>query len=177
MSPIEVIGDPDPGIADAVAAVAARCAPWVRLRIGRALTGGKLGVWNPDGDTGDIFVSTGDGWIGAALEVAHHEIWHAAECWLLPDAIVAVDTMSADGMTHGDAYLDEPAERRARLYAAIARAWDEGLRVPIAGADRAIAIMFAIYSGEFAKEVLSARARASRPPEFGLRRLWDFVAH
>jgi len=175
---LRIVGDPDLVAESAVIEIVRRCAPWLRLRVGDRLSDGACGAWEPEADsdtgTGDVLVSTARGFCDA-LDTAHHEVWHAVEGWLTPDALGSIEAMAAGGRAMPTAYLDDPAERRARLYASLARAWDEGLRVPIGLEDRALAVIWHVYSGAGARDIAARRERASRPPRSRLRRAWDAV--
>lgn len=172
------VGTPHVAAAAAVRAIMSRCVPWLNLRIGATLdrNDGAVGEWIASESA--ICVATKDGFCDA-IDTVHHEIWHALDLggWLSSSAVAAVDEMAAGGIEVPTDYMRSPHERRARLYAAFARALDEGLCVRIMPDDLAVRVMFSVYTGELGREVVSQISAKSRPPKSRLRRLWDFVVH
>ena len=182
---------------DAIADIVGRCAPWLRCYVGPALwsrlrpdadlreypvvrrlpDGGHAGricgqAWR---NLDVILVGTAHHSMPAFLDTVHHEIWHAVEKLLSPEAQAVVDAAVTDGRAYPSVYLASARERHARLYAAWASAIDEGLPVisdvrtglPLGELEHVFAH---VYSGRLASAVAAAEEAAASPRRPGLLR-------
>lgn len=155
-----------PGAAPLLARVADtrdRCAPWVDVHLGPELRGPDGVEWRGQAwAAGGVVLLAGGGWPPPDVLLAlHHELWHAVEPWLSDAALGVVDAAWADAdAPWGHPYLDDPRERRARLYEAWATAWDRGAAHSLApGVLTAADVCWQVYAGEVAAEVGADAAR------------------
>lgn len=134
-----------------------RCAPWVDVNLGPELRGSSGVEWRGHAwAAGGVVLLAGGGWPPPdVLQALHHELWHAVEPWLTPEALAMVDAACAEAEAPwGQPYLDDPAERRACLYEVWATAWDRGAAHPLApGVLTAADVCWQVYAGDVAAAV------------------------
>jgi hypothetical protein len=140
-----------------------RCAPWVEVHVGPDLRGPGGEGWRGQAwAAGGVVLLAGGDWSPPdVLQALHHELWHAVEPWLSDEALAVVDAACADAdAPWGHPYLDDPAERRARLYEVWAAAWDRGAAHPLAAGCLTVAdVAWQVYAGDVAAEAGPDAAR------------------
>ena len=101
-----------------------------------------------------------------ALSTTFHEAMHLAEANLRYEEIMPLREATARGPRWPTPYLDRDCERLARMFEAQAMAWHEGASPPDRRAPADVRALWAVYSGDVGRRVLSrpGAVRAERRP-------------
>jgi len=155
-------GDPNPNddwARGAIVAALARIVPWARIVIAPAV--------RRDGRQVQGVAVAGNAVISGArytpnqLDTAYHEAWHLLEAELCAEALAPLDAALAHGQPWPGDYLPRHVERRARAFAALALAADEGL--PIHGTCPATDLLVRGYTGQLAEQIQAEWRAATQP--------------